>query len=135
MNYFCQFDSSTNELIGLPQTVTPKNSSGWYAVSLVEEGFLDTNQSFSYALENNIIVQSITTHNSFDYSPLNRSLRNTLLQETTMQGWGDTDYRATQSSETVAAWDAYRTALRNLPTTLSTFASAEITDSDLPTKP
>ena len=135
MNYFCQFDSSTNELIGLPQTVTPRDSSGWYAVSLVEEGSLSINQSFSYALENNIIVQSITTNNSFDYSTLNRALRDTLLQETTLQGWGDADYRGTQSAEVVSTWDAYRVALRNLPTTLSTFASAAITDSDLPTKP
>ena len=65
----------------------------------------------------------------------NRATRNRLLRQTTEQGWGDVDYRATQSADTVTAWDNYRQALRDMPTTHSEFSTRMLKKSDFPTKP
>ena len=66
---------------------------------------------------------------------LNRTQRNIFLQETTLQGWGDKDYRDAQSTETLTAWDTYRQALRDFPTTHSEFSTRKLKRSEFPTKP
>lgn len=65
----------------------------------------------------------------------NRARRNKFLQETTLQGWGDKDYRDAQTAETLTAWDNYRQALRDFPTTHSEFSTRNLNRSEFPIKP
>ena len=69
------------------------------------------------------------------FARLNREQRNRFLEKTTLQGWGDADYRATQSADTVTAWDTYRQALRDFPATHSEFSTRQLRRSEFPTEP
>jgi hypothetical protein len=134
LNKWVRWDPSSNTTTAGPQSCAGSEGS-WYHFTPANPGRTHPSQSYSYALVENKVVESLVVDSSHDYTEPNRKLRNFLLQETTQEGWGDVDYRATQTTETVAAWDTYRAALRNLPATVSTFATAELTASDLPTKP
>lgn len=129
--FFCKWDSENNTIIGLPQS-NPGDET--YIPFIEQETVNGPTQRAVYTLTNGTVIQTRETV-SYDYSEENRAHRNFLLRATTLQGWGDADYRALQTTEKVQQWDAYRQALRDLPTTVSTFSSAELTADDLPTKP
>ena len=111
--FFCKWDSENNTIIGLPQTHPGDQT----FVPFIEQETVNGPEERAL------------------YTGDNGAHRNALLSITTGQGWGDIDYRALQTTEKVQEWDTYRQALRDLPTTVSTFASAPLTDDDLPTKP
>ena len=129
--FFCKWDSENNTIIGLPQTHPGDQT---FVPFIEQETVNGPEERALYTYENGVVTQTRQTI-SYDYSEDKRLHRYALLALTTGQGWGDADDRSLQTTEKVQEWDTYRQALRDLPTTVSTFASAPLTDDDLPTKP
>ena len=130
---YVKFDTDTNTLLSARQTFAG-NGDGWYEyLDSAQEPSIS--QTLPYRLVNNVVTATVITDPTFSFSNFNRGIRNSLLRETTSEGWGDSDYRELQTSDTLSTWDAYRASLRNLPITISTFSTALLQDSDLPVKP
>jgi hypothetical protein len=130
---YVKFDTDTNTLLSAVQTFAG-NGDGWYEYSdSVQKPSID--QTLQYRLVNNVVTATVIADPAFSFSDFNRGIRNKLLRETTLEGWGDFDYRELQTADTLSTWDAYRASLRNLPITISTFSTALLQDSDLPVKP
>jgi len=122
-----------NEITSGPQSIAPE-ADNWFPFVGADRTF-NLDQNYSYELLNGIVIQTIVMKDSFDWSDSNRSTRDSLLLKTTKEGWGDVDFRTTWSLEETEQRDRYRQALRDLPDTLATFATAEMTSEDLPVRP